>query len=531
MENQETLEEQFYSIVKNTVKKIKKEERRYKQLQSQLSAIEEKEQQLQQAFPYTSEYWLMGIECFAALIFDFFVSRTTVSWLATLIGIPAALVALLYTVLDATFAALASGKSGKDDVSKRLLQKQWQKFLWGLAFIKIMLFAAFIFIVRQDSTTSLVFNLLELLFQTAMVGIIYYVLHHAGGGILYAAKKTILVVRKLAIGTPQRRRAKIQKLCFEFLEEVQNTKLDLEKICQREEYQDICNSCVALIAELKSFEPISSGEQPSPPSAHNPLEAQLYTGELRREVQKNFLSTIGSRAIQKLIDKILRNQQNLKHAVVTRKKIELQESKIQDRFNPTAHYVLLYVVSLVVLILDFFLSRSTLGWLSSLTHIPSNLLALLVTVLDGVIAALASGKTRTLAHESRQFRTVWSTALWSVASIKIVLFLLHVFAYKAYIQILNLAPIVEILILVGLILIMYFALFWAGEGLVWVTENLRLLLWNLAVPPPNVYQEKLYRLCDKLQSLLKEYRFKPQIICRVYKLDCEFCNTKSSQNQ
>ncbi len=530
MKNQPTLEEQHNPILEKYAKKIQQQERRCERVQIRLAAIEEAEERLQQAFPSASEYVLMGLGCSAALIFDFFVSRTTVSWLATLIGIPAAFLALAYTLLDAGFAALASGRTGKNPLEKRLFQKRWQKVLWSLAAIKIALFAAFIFFVRQQTSASLISQLFELLFQTAMVGIIYYVLHHAGAGILYVIWKGILAIRKLAIGTPQRCKAKIQKLCFKFLEEVQQMKLDLEKLCQQEEYQGPCKSCITSIIEVQEPSSFPSGKPPSSSYSQETPHGQPHRAQTIRKVPKDLL-TISSPPIQKLVGKILRSHRNLQDAIAAHSKIEQVESKIQELFHPPAHYVLLSIVALVTLSIDFFLSRATLGWLSSLTHIPGNLLAFLIMLLDGVIAALASGKTQVLVQESRRSRTVWSTALWGLAVIKIALFLSHVLVYKSYAQMFNLAPIVEILILIGLILIIYVALFWAGEGLVWLATLFHLLIWKLVVPPPSVYREKLHRLCDQLRSLLKALQIKPNTICAVYQLDCSFCKTKPNQKQ
>ncbi len=495
------------SILENQARKIKKQRRHIQRLRAKQQEFWKKEEQLKKNFPDPPQYWIMGLGCLAVLIFDIFVSRITVAWLANMLNSPPIVLAIAYALLDAVAAALASGKTKPDPVESRHIQKNWQKILWSLAAIKITLFVIYVLIVHRDEQIPWVFQLLEILFQAAMVGVIYFVLHHAGAGVLYIAQKFGLWIQKVLAGSPDRAQWKLFQLCTTFWEEVHKMQLPVEDVCSPDAFEEICQICKTSHGETRSTE-TESREVVQPDSP--PTTAVKYPRSVTTQVRK-----------------VLKSARQLEEAKRSQALIASEEATLKNRFAPPGHYFFLAVVTLICLAIDFLITQQLLGWLGMMIQISPQVLALLITLLDGAIAAMASGETAVDQWEAHELRRRWRKILWGMAAIKIFLFWIFIFVYQgSYQQQLHIALFAEVFIFSGVTLIIYVGLLWAGGGLVWLTSRLRLWLWHLIAGSPEHYQEQLHRHCDRLRALLQELNIDPKKICRDYNIQCTFCQSK-----
>lgn len=175
--------------------------------------------------PY-GKYILYGILCLVALLFDFFVNKTTLIWLDRLTGLPVEVFAIIFLVIDGCVAVLAAGLLAKDYIEKTKQRNMWRPVLWGLGIVKIVLFVVFVSLVQKGSgNIDWVMTGIQILF----VALIYIILDNSGSGLYFLLGKLWhLFIQQIWIDTPEDLKRKKQLLFRKLDESIK--KLNSEKL-------------------------------------------------------------------------------------------------------------------------------------------------------------------------------------------------------------------------------------------------------------------------------------------------------------
>ncbi len=127
-----------------------------------------------------------GIICISVLVFDFWVSRQSLEYLAILVRVPKEFLALLVSLLDGFLAILASGLfAGHDRVKRRKQVATGTIILLLLSLTKLILFVLLIF--DYNASIELFdegFNSVVLP-QVIFVALIFLILKFFGSGLWY----------------------------------------------------------------------------------------------------------------------------------------------------------------------------------------------------------------------------------------------------------------------------------------------------------------------------------------------------------
>jgi hypothetical protein len=191
--------------------------------------IQTVQQELSDYFPSTSQYALYAIIVGSALLLDYLLSRDLLGWLSNVANIPPerfAFFVVFVVLLDAAVAGVASGKFIHDKIERYDIVERWKKALWGIAWIKIIQFAAVNFLqsrldVMQDMSRkfsyvlpleeTLVAQIIEVAVQIGLIVLIYVVLQRAGGGVVWLVSSMRKWLLSLMYSSPARFDGKLQQ--------------------------------------------------------------------------------------------------------------------------------------------------------------------------------------------------------------------------------------------------------------------------------------------------------------------------------
>jgi hypothetical protein len=158
-------------------------------------------------------------------------SRDLLGWLSNVANIPPerfAFFVVFVVLLDAAVAGVASGKFIHDKIERYDIVERWKKALWGIAWIKIIQFAAVNFLqsrldVMQDMSRkfsyvlpleeTLVAQIIEVAVQIGLIVLIYVVLQRAGGGVVWLVSSMRKWLLSLMYSSPARFDGKLQQHC------------------------------------------------------------------------------------------------------------------------------------------------------------------------------------------------------------------------------------------------------------------------------------------------------------------------------
>lgn len=170
-------------------------------------------------------YLVSGIACTLVLVFDYFVSHETLQYLARIIRIQSSVLALIFTLLDAALASLASGGlAGNNTYKKELQRKIFRPILLGLGILKLILFGLFVHdsYLTIDALGNRIFPLTTweflrvILPQTLFIFIVYSVLTFAGLGLFYLVGGIYFFISGFLLENPEDIEKHIRELFSHF---------------------------------------------------------------------------------------------------------------------------------------------------------------------------------------------------------------------------------------------------------------------------------------------------------------------------
>ncbi|MFN3781517.1 MAG: hypothetical protein ACK4SO_05025 [Candidatus Kapaibacteriota bacterium] len=170
-------------------------------------------------------YLVYGIACIVVLIFDFIVSHQTLQYLARILRFPPASMALIFTILDAALAVLASGGLASNDSYKRKYYRMiFRPILILLGTLKLVLFGFFVYdsYLIIDAFGNKVFPLSTweflrvILPQIIFILIVYSVLTFAGLGLFYVFGELFFLIWKFTLDNPDEIEKQIRELFDDF---------------------------------------------------------------------------------------------------------------------------------------------------------------------------------------------------------------------------------------------------------------------------------------------------------------------------
>ncbi len=169
---------------------IKKLSIKIKEAEHSNSIFNEKYQSFHKVFDENIGWYLIqGLLCIIVLLFDYWVSGNTLKYLAQTIKIPVQFLALVFTLLDAGIAILASGGlAGDNNLSRKNMRKTWHPILIILGVAKLTLFVFFVY-DRYQNQWGFIEQIQTILPQVLFIIIIYFILSKAGFGLWYILGK------------------------------------------------------------------------------------------------------------------------------------------------------------------------------------------------------------------------------------------------------------------------------------------------------------------------------------------------------
>ena len=190
-----------FGILKPLVEKIIKVKNQIPILQETFNEIERKK--LEFMSDINKEHIYFAFLCILALIFDFILSRITMKPLVKSTNMEPEVFALIFNLMDAFIAILASGILANDLLGKFKHKKIWIPVLWVLCLIKITLFVGFAFSSMK---------LIGILFIVLLVLLVYAILHFAGGGLYFLFGKIKFAFLEIWHDSPIQKKQELQKL-------------------------------------------------------------------------------------------------------------------------------------------------------------------------------------------------------------------------------------------------------------------------------------------------------------------------------
>lgn len=157
-------------------------------------------------------YIVGGIVCLGVLVFDYWVSKQSLEYLANIVRVPSGFLAILFSIVDGFLAILASGLFAGHDVVKRKRYKLIGTiilFLMGI--IKLILFVILVYNYNPEMEffderfNSVVFP------QAFFVALVYLILKFFGSGLWYIFGHLWFAIYKTLIDNPNLIIDKIRK--------------------------------------------------------------------------------------------------------------------------------------------------------------------------------------------------------------------------------------------------------------------------------------------------------------------------------
>ncbi len=213
-----------YALLKPIAKEIIKLSRDLPLIESAYHMINEKKVQFFKDVKKEQIYF--AIVCILALLFDFLLSMKTMRPLRKYLLVPTPIIALIFNVMDAVFAILASGiliKDFKDLISIRRNKVIWLSLLWALCIVKITLFFQSSWFHPQSNHIGIVLIIIFTL-------LVYSVLHFAGSGLYYLSNVVKFWFLEIWNDNPTTIKNKIQNLEHDLKQKVQHLNFNFEQV-------------------------------------------------------------------------------------------------------------------------------------------------------------------------------------------------------------------------------------------------------------------------------------------------------------
>lgn len=165
-------------VFKPTIEKIEKIESVYPTATFQWRELNEKKNNFLNIFKNDQyKFSFFAVLAFAVLIFDYIVNNTVLIWLSKLTSAPVEFFAIIFLIIDASVAVIASGVFAKDEADKYNTMKTWRAVLWSLALLKVIIFIIYVLIYNKN------YDPILLLVQVGFIFSVYTILHLTGSGL------------------------------------------------------------------------------------------------------------------------------------------------------------------------------------------------------------------------------------------------------------------------------------------------------------------------------------------------------------
>lgn len=204
-----------FALLKPLVVKYKSLENKIPKIEDDFKIIQKKKFIFLEDIKKEHIYYAML--CVLALIFDFILSRITMKPLTKGTQITPELFALIFNLMDAIIAVLASGILAYDLVGRQKQRKIWLPILWALCAIKIVLFIGFAY----KSTA-----IMGIVFIVALVILVYSILHYAGSGLYFLFGKIKYFVLEQWYDNPTTKNQELIAIKHEIDRECSNNNFD-----------------------------------------------------------------------------------------------------------------------------------------------------------------------------------------------------------------------------------------------------------------------------------------------------------------
>ena len=185
--------------------------------------------------------------------------------------------------------------------------------------------------------------------------------------------------------------------------------------------------------------------------------------------------------------------------------INKEEEEFTNSVQPPEKIKLLKwygVLCSIALLLDFFVNTNTMEFMPRLFSnfdIPVTIFAIIFTFLDAMIASLQAGSFAKTPLEKAAAKRIWRPILWSLAGVKLVLFVIFILIKEINISGLG-VDLVFTFLQVFLLIIVYLILDFAGEGIYYVTSKSKFIFLR------NIWYVSPFKLIDNKINLLKKLK-------------------------
>ena len=156
-----------------------------------------------------SIYIIQGIICIAALVFDFWVTSTSIEYLTNVINVNSVYLAVLFSIIDAGVAILASGKlSGDDPLKVKKYKRLFRPVLVILGIVKAILFVSLIISQEESTYTGIVSIfansaiLQAVIIQFVFIATVYFILGIASIGLWFIFGRLYFQFWKFLLASP-----------------------------------------------------------------------------------------------------------------------------------------------------------------------------------------------------------------------------------------------------------------------------------------------------------------------------------------
>jgi|GEM_PF-1299812 len=394
--------------------------------------------------PHTERFLIAaGIISLVMLVIDWWVSRNTLEAFAVQFGFVPWVLAVLVSLIDGILAVVASGYMAGGELSSRR-QKKWATF--GMVVMgALKLLALFAYLRDEYGERIGVMEIpLGVWVQALIITSVYVVLKLFGAGLWYIFAYSWRWLSVWWHGDEHQIRTEYQQT----LDELKKTFVGNEGRL----HQYLKDRKLELV--------LDEGRQPE-----NKDKKQKVI-ELERS----------------MATKILRR---LNRRIERAKRIEEQYSKFQEEISPSQdarrHLVFTAIWGIVVLFADFWVSESVLFGVGQFYAIPSWLLALVITLLDGGLALLVAMSSEYLARDSlalerKRFRKVGLTLM-----VILGLFKVGAYVYFLYLQQTEVVEMVWKSVLQAILIGGIYGILWfCGAGMWYALSHMwyGIRLWN-----------------------------------------------------
>jgi hypothetical protein len=184
-----------------------------------------------------------------------------------------------------------------------------------------------------------------------------------------------------------------------------------------------------------------------------------------------------------------------------REKFETEKNNFLSIFVVDERKYLLYgLLCILALFFDFWVSKVTMKPLSKIPNIKPEVLALIFNFIDALIAILASGLLATGALAIVKAKSRWRIMLWSLCTIKIILFIA-----TTTIKLNGKISWLPMLLMVALVILVYTILDFAGGGLYYVLGSIKFWIKEAFIKKHSELKKELNEAWINFENKCYEY--------------------------